>query len=666
MGKENSLLQSDRQEKIKNKASSVGDGVSYGERQKTRKGKFSRRKEQDGEAISVSTVRAEEEKIPNYDHIFDEEGTKPNRKNGLLKKFAKANAKPITVSTIVYFLQALPVWIIPICTANVINAVTAIIERGFESELIWYFSINVAVALVSIILNVPFTVLRWKIVSKMLRRTSAGLKSAVVRKLQHLSITYHKDMQSGKIQAKFLRDVESVDGLFNAIMFSLIPAVISVVVSSAISIYKNIFVSLFFIVVIPFNVCLTFAFRKKIRQSNKDFRVKTEDMSAQLTTMMEMTTVTKSHGLQSREIAMLNRSIARVTVSGYGVDRIHAYFGSWSYVIQASLNLLCLVFCSFLAFNKIISVGDIILYQSMFTSISNGVSGLVGFAPTMGKGLDALSSISEIMTATEVENTLGNIKIDKIDGEVEFKDVSYRYPDGKADVVKDFSLKVDKGQCVAFVGSSGSGKSTVMNLIIGLLTPTKGEVFVDGKPMKEFDLINYRQNISVVPQNSILFSGTIRENITYGMECYSEESLMRAIEMANVNEFLKDFPDGLNTQVGEHGDKLSGGQKQRITIARALIRDPKILILDEATSALDNISEYHVQKAISASISGRTTFIVAHRLSTIRNADVIVVMEDGRCVESGSYEELMEKKGKFYDLKSLNDLNAKIVENALS
>ncbi len=618
------------------------------------------------EEYNVSSVREEEAKIPNYDHIFNGESENVRKKTKILKKFAKANVKSLFWSTLIYFFQALPVWVVPICTANIIDAVTIISEQGFNENITVYFIVNAVVAILSIAINVPITVLRWRIVSKMLRRASAGLKSAVVRKLQHLSITYHKDMQSGKIQAKFLRDVESVDGLFNAIMFSFIPTVIGVVVSSAISVYKNIYVSLFFLVVVPFNVWLTFAFRNKIRQTNKDFRIKTENMSAQLTTMMEMTPVTKSHGLQMREIASLNHSIAKVTVSGYGVDKVNAYFGSWAFVIHNILSFLCLLFCCFLAVNKIISVGEIILYQSMFASISGGISSLIGFAPVMGKGLDALSSISEIMTATEVENTFGKIQVDKIDGEVEFKNVSYRYPDSKTDVIKDFSLKVDSGKCVAFVGSSGSGKSTIMNLIIGLLTPTDGQILIDGKPMEELDLINYRHNISVVPQNSILFSGTIRENITYGLDGYSEEMLSKVVEMANINEFINDLSDGLDTQVGEHGDKLSGGQKQRITIARALIRDPKILILDEATSALDNISEYHVQKAISASISGRTTFIVAHRLSTIRNADLIVVMEDGSMVESGSYEELMEKKGKFYELKSLNDMNSKLAESALA
>ena len=206
----------------------------------------------------------------------------------------------------------------------------------------------------------------------------------------------------------------------------------------------------------------------------------------------------------------------------------------------------------------------------------------------------------------------------------------------------------------------------MMNMIIGFLKPVSGRLYIDGKNIDELNLSKYRHHISVVPQNSILFSGTIRENITYGLTCYKEEDLQRVVEMANLNEFVKDLPNGLDTIIGEHGDKLSGGQKQRITIARALIRNPRILILDEATSALDNISEYHVQKAISSSIRGRTTFIVAHRLSTIRDADRIVVLDDGVAVEMGTYDELMEKKGKFYALKRLNELNLKKAEQELA
>lgn len=198
-----------------------------------------------------------------------------------------------------------------------------------------------------------------------------------------------------------------------------------------------------------------------------------------------------------------------------------------------------------------------------------------------------------------------------------------------------------------------------MNMIIGFLKATKGTVYIDGNSITDINLSDYRQLISVVSQNSILFNGTIRDNITYGLNNYTDEQLQSAIKMANVEEFLPNLSNGLDTIIDEHGDKISCGQKQRITITRALIRNPSILILDEATSSLDNLSEYHVQKAIDSVIKERTTFIVAHRLSTIRNADKIVVMENGEICEIGTYDHLMQKQGKFAKLKLLSDITTK-------
>ena len=607
--------------------------------------------------------------IPDYDYLFEETETKKGkRKKGFFGKILKLNFKSVIGSNLVYILQASPSWLMPVLTANIINIVTSAVSSGVGATAeVWRGIILNAVFLAVLLLqNVPSTIWRWRIVSKMIRRTSAGIKSSVVRKLQSLSITYHKDMQSGKIQSKFVKDTEAVDGLLFNLMHGIFPSIINVIIATAISIYSNGLVSLFFLLIIPCDVLLTFAFRKKVRSTNRDYRIKAESLSAKMSTMLTMMPVTKSHGLERTEIIEFNKNIKNLTGSGLEVDKTTANFGAWAWVTNTLLSSACLVFCAVLALKGVIGVGDIVLYQSMFSQISGAVSSLTNLVPQFATGLEALSSVSEIMHAKDVEVNIGKAKIKEIKGEVEFKDVYYKYPNTEQYVVSGLNLKVEQGECIAVVGASGSGKSTIMNLIIGFLMPNSGDVLIDGKSIKDCNLSEYRHHISVVPQNSILFPGSIRENITYGLERYTEEELNKVVEMANLNEFISELPNGLDTDVGENGGKLSGGQKQRVTIARALIRNPKILILDEATSALDNISEFHVQKAIASSIKGRTTFIVAHRLSTIRDADRIVVMEQGVAVEMGTYDELMEKKGKFFELKKLNEMNLKTAEKGLS
>ena len=607
--------------------------------------------------------------IPDYQHLFEEKPDQGGKvKTGFFKKIVKMNFPSVAGATVLYLFQYAPVWITPLFTAHMINIVTdSLTENAGVTSAVWYsLAVSSAVIALFLILNIPFTMWRNKVFCGFLRRTSAGIKSAVVRKLQSLSITYHKDLETGKIQSKFLKDTEAVDGLLNNFFNGLFINVINGVIAAAISLKGNLYVSLFFVVVIPINVLLTHAFRKKIRKSYRDYRLKTESMSARLTNMLSMMEVTRAHGLEKAEISSVDHSIADLKSSGMKMDMVNAKFGSTMWVVNMLLYSLCVVFCIVLAVKKIINVGDIVLYQSMFSTITGAVLGIINIIPALGSGFEALRSVSEIMNVKEVEINIGKKDVPDIDGQITFENVYYKYPNSDQYVIKNLSFKAEKGECIAVVGASGSGKSTIMNLIIGFLTPNQGKVLIDGKPLEEFNLSEYRHHISVVPQSSILFSGTIRENITYGLDKYTESDLARAVELSNLEEFLKDLPHGLDTNIGEHGDKLSGGQKQRITIARALIRNPRILILDEATSALDNISEFHVQKAISESVKGRTTFIVAHRLSTIRDADRIIVMENGECVETGTFEELLSKKGKFYELKTLNDINIRQAESALA
>jgi ATP-binding cassette subfamily B protein len=486
-----------------------------------------------------------------------------------------------------------------------------------------------------------------------------------VRRLQKLSITYHREIEEGKIQSKILRDLESVEGYYRTILQHFTTVLIGAIGSAAIAIWKSPIAAAFFVVVIPVYLTVSFAFSKPLKRQSRKLRKDNEKLSAKLTTTLQMMSLTKSHGLVEMENKEVGKKIDAVTKSGLKLDRTNASFGSASWVCSQAFSLACLAFCVVLAIKGLMTPGEVVLFQTLFGTISGSVAMLIAVYPSFVAGNEAVSSIAEIMQNDAVEHD-NKKRVKEMKGEVEFKGVCYHYPDSSKLVVDNFNLSVRQGERIAIVGSSGSGKSTVMNLIIGLLSPTSGEIYVDGAPMSKMSMQSYRKFISVVPQNSILFSGTIRENITYGLKTYSEKAFQQAVEDANIKEFLDILPNGLESPVGEHGDKLSGGQKQRISIARALIRDPKILILDEATSALDNVSEYHVQKAIDKLVSARTTFIVAHRLSTIRDADRIVVMDQGVAVEMGTYEELMEKKGKFYELKCLSDINQKTAEQALA
>jgi len=411
-------------------------------------------------------------------------------------------------------------------------------------------------------------------------------------------------------------------------------------------------VFLFFLLTVPVAALTMVSFRKKIKQRNNEFRKEMEETSARVMEMVEMIPVTRAHALEEQEIEKMERQLNEVAEKGYRLDIIQANFGAVGWCVFQSFQALCLGFTGYMAYKGEISVGDIALYQTYFATIVNQVSNLITLLPTISKGTECITSVGEVLLAHDVEENESKEKVEKVEGGFLFKDISFAY-DEKKPVLSGFNITVQPGETVAFVGESGAGKTTLLNMAIGFLHPDQGQVLLDGRDMKELNLRSFRKFLAVVPQNTILFSGTIRDNISYGLENISEEKLWDAIRAANLEEFINSMPQGLETRIGEHGGKLSGGQRQRLAIARALIRDPKVIILDEATSALDSVSEREIQNALENLMRGRTTFVVAHRLSTIRNADKIAVVADGVCKEYGTYEELMEKKGAFYELRKL-------------
>ena len=376
-----------------------------------------------------------------------------------------------------------------------------------------------------------------------------------------------------------------------------------------------------------------------------------ETTSARVVEMVELIPVTKAHGLQKEEVKKMERQLNTVAEKGYQLDVVQSLFGASNWAVFQLFKLLCLAFTGYLAYRRKISIGEIVLYQTYFTSIITEVSNLVTMLPTLSKGVESVRSVGEILLAHDVEDNRNKTKVKHVRGNFKFENVKFEYKDSIRPILNRFNLEIKQGETIAFVGESGAGKSTILNLIIGFIKPTEGSVYLDGADLNDLDLNSYRKHIAVVPQNVILFSGTIRQNITYGIPDAPEDKLMEAVKAANLSDLIKELPEGLDTRIGEHGGKLSGGQRQRISIARALMRDPSVIVLDEATSALDSASERMVQEAISNLSKGRTTFIVAHRLSTIRNADRIAVVGDGICKEIGTYEELMELRGEFYMLE---------------
>ncbi|MCM1252516.1 MAG: ABC transporter ATP-binding protein/permease [Clostridium sp.] len=560
----------------------------------------------------------------------------------------KGHYLELLLSILLFAIKHSPVWILPIVTANIVNIAT-----NREKDAAVKIIVQVAIMVVMIAQNVLSNYFHTLCYARAIRNVERDLRSSLVRKLQQLSITYHNEMQSGRLQSKIMRDVEQIETLSSQIFITVLSIIMNVVVSFGVVITKSLTVFAFFLATIPVAVCIMVTFRSRIKSYNKEFRKDMEETSVHVMEMIEMIPVTRAHGLEEKEIGKMDNQLHHVARSGLRLDMVQSYFSSISWASFQIFQVLCLGFTGYLASRGKISVGEVVMYQTYFATIVAQVSNIITLLPTIAKGLESVDSIGDVLLCHDVEDYHNKKKLPSLRGEITFEDTGFRYKNGEESVFTHLNLKIQEGETVAFVGESGAGKTTILNMVIGFLHATQGRVLIDGYDMEKLHLKQYRSYIAVVPQTPILFSGTIRDNITYGKDDIEDEKLMEIIRAANLEEVVGQLPDGIDTMVMEHGSNLSGGQRQRVSIARAFIRDPKILILDEATSALDSIAEEKIQAATQRLIQGRTTLIVAHRLSTIRNADHIAVIGHGGLMEYGTYEELMEKQGEFYKLRQL-------------
>ena len=560
----------------------------------------------------------------------------------------KGNYHKFFLAVIFFFIKHAPVWVLPIVTANIINDITSGSPETYQNIII-----QAMIMIVLVALNIPMNYMYTRYKSLATRYAETGLRRALVRKLQQLSISYHKETQSGRLQSKIMRDVEAVETLSTQMFLSILNIALNIAIALIVTINKSLVVFIFFLLTTPIAAATMVFFRNVMKKRNNEFRKEMEETSARVMEMVELIPVTRAHALEEEEVQKMSGQLFAVAEKGYRLDVIQSLFGSVGWAIFQIFQVVCLGFTGFLAIKGTVMPGDITLYQSYFATIVSQVSSLMSLIPTIAKGIESVNSIGEVLLEDDIEQNEGKEIIKDIYGEFDFKDVTFRYNNIDRPVLHNLNLHVDKGETIALVGESGAGKSTILNLVIGFNQVNSGEVLIDGHNMKDIDLRSYRKYLAVVPPTSIFFSGTIRDNITYGVDNVDEAILDEIVKAANLTDLINSLPDGLDTMVGEHGGKLSGGQRQRISIARALIRNPKVIVLDEATSALDSISEKLIQEALNNLTKDRTTFIVAHRLSTIKDADKIAVIADGHCVEYGTYDELMNLKGEFYQMKKI-------------
>ncbi|WP_017301260.1 ABC transporter ATP-binding protein [Nodosilinea nodulosa] len=545
-----------------------------------------------------------------------------------------------------FLIKHSPEWVRPLIIANVVDIVAQPSQHSLHE--LW---LNGALLAVMIAQNLPTHYLHIRAT----RQMEANLRSAMTQRLQELSMGFHWQRSTGVLQAKLLQDVEKIEQL-TSYLFQFVPsAVLTIIIAISITARRAPWFLLFFLATVPAAVLLIWGLRKPMRDRNHTFRRQVEGMSANLSDALKLIPITRAHGVEAEAMRRTNQQLEAVKQAGLCLDTINAITNASTWVVLRSFNALCLITAAWLAYQgrQGLTAGDVVLLSGYFDTLTTSTVMILTVMPQISTGFEAIRSVGEVLECPDLEQNQGKLAIAHVQGNFRFDQVGFAYPHQVHAALHNISLIVPPGQTIALVGPSGAGKSTFINLVIGFLRPTQGTLYLDGQDMNGLDLRTYRRWVSVVSQDTILFEGTVRENILYGTDSADEQKLHWAIEAANADEFIHRLPQGLDTLIGENGAKLSGGQRQRLTIARALIRDPRVLILDEATASLDTASESLIQSALQQLMGGRTTFVVAHRLSTIRRADQIVVLNQGQIVEVGTHPELLKVEGLYASLHRL-------------
>jgi ABC transporter fused permease/ATP-binding protein len=519
-----------------------------------------------------------------------------------------------------------------------------------------FTSLNQVAGILVLVLFVlgVFSFIRVYTFSIVSERALSDLRASVFGKMIALPMEFFDRHRAGELTSRIASDVQSLQETFTTTLAELLRQIITLLTGIALLFYLTPKLTMFMLTTFPVLVILALAFGKYIRKLSRNTQDKLATSNALVAEALQGIAVVKAFTSEALLLLRYRKALREVVRAAVRSARYRGLLISFVIFVLFGGIVAVAWYGATLVQSGAMSVGDLFSFVLYTTFVGGSIAGLGDIYAQLQRAVGASGRLLELLAKDEEP---GRGKKDKIrfDGRVEFENVSFFYPTRPGVLVTNrMSFSIHAGETVALVGSSGAGKSTLISLLLRFYEPTEGCIRVDGQPASSYELSTYRENIGIVPQEVLLFGGTIYENIAFGKPGAMHDEVVEAARKANALEFIEAFPDGFNTLVGDRGIALSGGQRQRIAIARAILKDPAILVLDEATSSLDAESEYLIQQALEKLMEGRTTIVIAHRLSTIRKADRILVIDEGKLAEAGSHQELaMRDQGIYQNLLRL-------------
>lgn len=510
--------------------------------------------------------------------------------------------------------------------------------------------------LVILFLQSIFSFFRLSLFVNFTENTLANLRLALYSNLVKLPMTFFSQKRVGELNSRISSDITQIQDTLTSTIAEFLRQFILIIGGVALLANESFKLTLLMLSVVPLVAVAAVIFGRFIRKYSKKVQDQVAESQVIVEETMQGISIVKAFANEWYEIARYNGKIKEIVKIAIKGGKYRGYFASFIIFCLFGAIVAVVWFGVRLSISGEMSVGQLISFVLYSTFVGASFGGIAELYAQIQKAVGATERVFELLEEIpeKIKETLSDSEA-KIKGNVSFKNVAFYYPSRKEiQVLKEVSFNANFGQKIAIVGPSGAGKSTIASLLLRFYDINDGEISIDGKNIYDYDLETLRGNMSIVPQDVILFGGTIRENIAYGKPNATEEEIIKASKQANAYQFIKGFPEKFETIVGERGIKLSGGQRQRIAIARALLKNPRILILDEATSSLDSESEKLVQEALEILMEGRTSIIIAHRLSTIRSADQIIVLDDGTIKEQGTHQELIALENGIY--KNLSNL----------